>query len=63
MGIDQALASRVRLVNLLRRNIQHSQVKKTATDALKTQLGLKLLKQKGPVNTFVIDQVEMPSEN
>ena len=33
------------------------------TEALKRQLGLKLLKQKGPVNAFVIDHVEMPSEN
>lgn len=32
-------------------------------EALKTQLGLKLVKQVGPVETFVIDHVEMPSEN
>ena len=32
-------------------------------EALRKQLGLKLVKQTGPVNTFVIDHVEMPSEN
>ena len=35
----------------------------TLTESLKKQLGLKLIKQKGPVDTFVIDHVEMPSEN
>ena len=32
-------------------------------EALRKQLGLKLVKQTGPVNTLVIDHVEMPSEN
>jgi uncharacterized protein (TIGR03435 family) len=32
-------------------------------DALRDQLGLKLVAQKGPVQTFVIDHVERPSEN
>jgi bla regulator protein blaR1 len=35
----------------------------TLTEALKKQLGLRLLRQEGPVNAFVIDHVEMPSEN
>ena len=35
----------------------------TFTGALKNQLGLKLVKQTGPVPVFVIDHVEMPSEN
>lgn len=33
------------------------------TEALKNQLGLKLVKQTGPVDVFVIDHVERPSEN
>jgi uncharacterized protein (TIGR03435 family) len=32
-------------------------------DALRNQLGLKLVKTKGPVRTLVIDHIEMPSEN
>jgi uncharacterized protein (TIGR03435 family) len=32
-------------------------------DALKTQAGLKLVKQTGPVDVYVIDHVEQPSEN
>ena len=32
-------------------------------EALRTQLGFKLVKQVGPVKAFVIDHVEMPSEN
>jgi uncharacterized protein (TIGR03435 family) len=33
------------------------------TTALKNQLGLKLIKQTGPVNVFVLDHIEKPSEN
>jgi len=32
-------------------------------DALRDQMGLKLTAQKGPVQYFVIDSVERPSEN
>lgn len=32
-------------------------------DALKTQAGLKLVKQTGPVDVYVIDHIEQPSEN
>ena len=32
-------------------------------EALKTQAGLKLVKQTGPVDVFVIDHIEQPSEN
>ena len=32
-------------------------------EALRKQLGLKLVKQTGPVNAYVIDHVEMPSDN
>ncbi len=35
----------------------------TFTGALRNQLGLKLVKQTGPVSVIVIDHVEMPSEN
>ncbi len=35
----------------------------TALGAMKNQLGLKLIKQTGPVNTIVIDHVEKPSAN
>jgi uncharacterized protein (TIGR03435 family) len=35
----------------------------TFTDALKTQAGLKLIKQTALVNVFVIDHVEPPTEN
>ncbi len=35
----------------------------TFTGALKKQLGLKLVKQTGPVAVFVIDHIERPSEN
>ncbi len=35
----------------------------TFTQALKNQLGLKLVKKMGPVNVFVIDHIEMPSPN
>jgi uncharacterized protein (TIGR03435 family) len=35
----------------------------TFTGALKNQLGLKLVKQTAPVPVYVIDHVEMPSEN
>ena len=35
----------------------------TFTEALRDQLGLKLVPQKGPVNVLVIDHVEQPSEN
>ena len=35
----------------------------TFAEALKNQLGLKLVKQTGPVNVFVIDHIEMPSPN
>jgi bla regulator protein blaR1 len=35
----------------------------TFVNALRKQLGLKLVKQIGPVNVFVIDHVEPPSEN
>jgi uncharacterized protein (TIGR03435 family) len=35
----------------------------TFTEALKSQLGLKLVKQTGPVDTFVIEHVERPSDN
>jgi bla regulator protein BlaR1 len=35
----------------------------TFTEALKNQLGLKLVKQTAPVDTFVIEHVERPSEN
>ena len=44
-------------------DIQSERNGPTLTEAVKKQLGLKLLKQEGPVNTFVIDHVEMPSEN
>jgi uncharacterized protein (TIGR03435 family) len=33
------------------------------TEALKRQLGFRLLNQEGPVNTVVIDHVEIPSDN
>jgi uncharacterized protein (TIGR03435 family) len=32
-------------------------------EALKTQAGLKLVKQIGPVDVYIIDHVEPPSEN
>ena len=32
-------------------------------DALKEQLGLKLLPQKGPVDHYVIDHIDRPSDN
>jgi uncharacterized protein (TIGR03435 family) len=32
-------------------------------EALKTQAGLRLVKQNGPVEVFVLDHVEPPSEN
>ena len=35
----------------------------TVFEALKQQLGLKLDATKGPVDTIVVDHVEMPSEN
>jgi uncharacterized protein (TIGR03435 family) len=35
----------------------------TFPEALQDQLGLKLDAQKGPVNTFVVDHIEQPSEN
>jgi bla regulator protein blaR1 len=35
----------------------------TFVNALRDQLGLKLVKQTGPVDVFVIDHVERPSEN
>jgi uncharacterized protein (TIGR03435 family) len=35
----------------------------TFTQALKNQLGLKLVKQTGPADAYVIDHVEMPSTN
>jgi uncharacterized protein (TIGR03435 family) len=35
----------------------------TFVEALKKQAGLKLIKQTGPVEVYVIDHVEMPSEN
>ena len=35
----------------------------TFTDALKSQAGLRLIKRTGPVNVFVIDHVEQPTEN
>lgn len=35
----------------------------TLTQALKDQLGLKLVKETGPVNVFVIDHIERPSDN
>jgi uncharacterized protein (TIGR03435 family) len=35
----------------------------TFVEALKTQAGLRLVKQTGPVDIFVIDHVEPPSEN
>ncbi len=35
----------------------------TFTEALQHQLGLKLVKQTGPVDVFVIEHVERPSEN
>jgi uncharacterized protein (TIGR03435 family) len=35
----------------------------TLFTALEEQLGLKLVPSKGPVDTFVIDHVEKPSEN
>ncbi len=33
------------------------------TDALKTQAGLRLIKRTGPVQVFVVDHVEQPTEN
>jgi uncharacterized protein (TIGR03435 family) len=35
----------------------------TFTGALKNQLGLKLIKQTGPVDVYIIDHIEMPSLN
>jgi uncharacterized protein (TIGR03435 family) len=35
----------------------------TAIEAMKTQLGLKLVKRTAPVPLYVIDHVERPSEN
>jgi uncharacterized protein (TIGR03435 family) len=35
----------------------------TAVGAMEKQLGLKLVKQTGPVQEFVVDHVDMPSEN
>jgi uncharacterized protein (TIGR03435 family) len=32
-------------------------------DALKAQAGLRMIKSKGPVNVFVVDHVEEPTEN
>jgi len=32
-------------------------------DALRIQAGLRLIKSRGPVNVFVIDHVEQPTEN
>ena len=32
-------------------------------DALKQQLGLKLVAQKGPVDYYVIDHIDRPSDN
>lgn len=35
----------------------------TFTNALKNQLGMKLVKQTGPAQVFIIDHIEQPSEN
>ena len=35
----------------------------TFTDALKMQAGLRLTKSRGPVNVFVVDHVEQPTDN
>ena len=35
----------------------------TFVEALKSQAGLRLVKQTGPVEEVVVDHVEMPSEN
>jgi uncharacterized protein (TIGR03435 family) len=40
-----------------------SQDRPSIFDALKEQVGLKLVAQKGPVASFVIDHVDRPSEN
>jgi uncharacterized protein (TIGR03435 family) len=35
----------------------------TFADALKEQLGIKMLPQKGPSELFLVDHIEKPSEN
>jgi uncharacterized protein (TIGR03435 family) len=35
----------------------------TFPDALKEQLGIKMLPQKGPSELFLVDHIEKPSEN
>jgi len=35
----------------------------SVTAALKSQLGLRLVKQTAPVNIYVVDHIERPSEN
>ncbi len=64
-GLDKNYDFTLSFARVLPPDAQNAEIsnRPSVFDAVKQQLGLKLVAQKGPVEYYVIDHIDRPSEN